>query len=305
MKSINLASVNLNLLLAFQVLFEERSVSGAAQRLNLGQPAMSAALARLRTLFDDALFVRIGHEMCPTPRALAIAPSILSALAQIQQTLQANPTFDPAVEKRSFTISSSDYTSFVVLPALIKHCSQVAPGIDFRFVAFEKDKISASLEGGEIDLALGVFQGAFQNTHTVPMFKEFFVGIARRGHQALAANTITLEAFASLPHILMTTRRDATGQIDRALARHNLKRRVAVALPHMLVLPFAVASSEMIAAVPSRVALLFKELANLEIFELPVETEPWDVSIAWSVLCEQDKANLWLRKTLMTLSNQL
>lgn len=305
MKSINLASVDLNLLVAFQMLFEERSVSGAARRLNLGQPAMSAALARLRTLFGDALFERIGNEMRPTPRALGIAPGILAALEQIRQAVMTEPKFDPKVERRSFTISSSDYTSFVLLPALINHCSQVAPGLDFRVLSFEKDRIGASLEGGEIDLALGVFQKMPQHTHCAPLFKEHFVGIARRGHPGLVANTMTLEVFAALPHILMTTRRDTTGQIDLALARHNLKRRVAVAMPHMLVLPFAVASSEMISAVPSRVALHFAEIAKLEIFALPIDPEPWSVSMLWSVLCEQDEANVWLRDTLMSLCRQM
>jgi DNA-binding transcriptional LysR family regulator len=298
MKSINLASVDLNLLVAFEMLFEERSVSGAARRLHLGQPALSAALARLRILFCDPLFVRVGKEMRPTPRALGIAPGILAALEQIRQTVLIESPFDPALECRSFTISSSDYTSFVVLPALIEHCSQVAPGIDFRLIAFEKDKISALLDEGEIDLALGVFQESPQHAHCTPLFKEHFMGIARRGNPALSGESMTIEAFAALPHVLMTTRRDTMGQIDQVLSRHNFKRRVAVSMPHMLVLPFAVAQSEMIATVPSRLARLLAEVANLEIFELPIETEPWHVSMAWSVLQDQDDANCWLRETL-------
>ena len=158
MKSINLASIDLNLLVAFEALLEERSVTGAARRLDLGQPAMSAALRRLRFLFEDELFIRIDKEMRPTSKAMDLAPGILVALRHIRQTVKASRTFDPASAQRSFTISSSDYTSFVVAPALLQFCSRVAPGLDLRMIEFEKDSVGLLLEQGEIDLALGVFR---------------------------------------------------------------------------------------------------------------------------------------------------
>ncbi len=301
----NLASVDLNLLVAFEALIEERSVTGAARRLNLGQPAMSAALGRLRALFGDELFIRIDKQMQPTTKALELAPGISSALRQIRQTIETSQTFEPAVTQRSFAISSSDYTSFVVIPTLIQLCSQAAPGLNFQIVKFQKDKVSELLEQGEIDVALGVFPHPPRQTLCMPLFEERFVGIARKGHPALANGSITAEAFAALPHALMTNRRATTGEIDKVLARYNLKRRIALTLPYMLLLPFVISSSDLVASVPQRIALRFASLGSLEIFELPIESEPWTVSMIWSKLTDKDDTNAWLRETIKTACHQI
>lgn len=301
MKSIELAEIDLNLLVAFEVLFKERSVTVAAQRLHLGQPAMSAALGRLRTVFEDELFIRIGKEMQPTSKALEIAPGILAALQQIRQTIEFSQIFDPVSSQRSFTIGSPDYTSYVVLPQLLDFCSHNAPGLNFRFIGYEKDTVGELLEQGAIDLALGVFPQPPQHTNSTPLFQEHFVGIARQGNPALSNGTMSVETFASLPHALVTLRRDATGEIDKALARCHLQRRIAVTIPHMLVLPAIIATNDLVAAVPYRVAARLASLHCLEIFELPVKTEAWTVSMLWSRLADKDTANGWLRQTFKTV----
>ncbi|MBR8837521.1 MAG: LysR family transcriptional regulator [Stigonema ocellatum SAG 48.90 = DSM 106950] len=305
MKSIELSSVDLNLLVAFEALFEERSVTGAAQRLYLGQPAMSAALGRLRTLFEDELFIRIGREMQPTSKALEIAPGILAALDQIRQTLEASQTFDPATTERSFTIGSSDYTSFVVVPKLLAFFQQFAPGINVRLIGFEKNSVGELLEQGSIDLALGVFPNPPQQTLHEPLFEEQFVGIARKKHPAISNKTLSLETFAELPHALVTIRRDETGFIDQVLLTHSLKRRIAVTTPHMLVLPSIVASSDLIASLPSRIATHVECYGELKQFELPIETASWTISMLWSKLVDKDSAITWLRQALRTISSTL
>jgi DNA-binding transcriptional LysR family regulator len=300
MKSIDLSSIDLNLLVAFEALFEERSVTAAAQRLYLGQPAMSAALGRLRTLFEDELFIRIGREMQPTSKSLEVAPGILLALNQIRQTLESNQSFEPKTTQRSFAIGSSDYTSFVIVPKLLALCQQTAPGVNVRLIGFEKDSVEDLLEQGAVDLALGVFPNPPQQTLHESLFQERFVGIAHKGHGAIANGSVSLETFANLPHALVTIRRDDTGYIDQVLATYNLKRRIAVTTPHMLVLPSLVASSDLIASVPSRIASHLICHQELEIFELPIETQAWTVSMLWSKLVDKDSANCWLRQTLKT-----
>ena len=299
MKLIDLSAIDLNLLVAFEALFEERSVTAAAQRLYLGQPAMSAALGRLRTLFEDDLFIRMGREMQPTTKALEIAPGILSALHQIRQTLASNQAFNPKSEW-SFAIGSTDYTSFVVVPKLLEFCNQEAPNLDFRLIGFEKDSVGELLEQGTIDLALGVFQNPPRQTCCEPLFEERFVGIARQGHPAIAQK-LSLKDFANHPQALATIRRDATGYIDQLLATHDLKRRVTVTTPHLLVLPSLVASSDLIASIPSRIATQLARQSDLEIFELPIETEPWTVTMLWSKLADKNSANCWLRQTLKAI----
>lgn len=300
MKSIDLTTIDLNLFVAFEALFEERSVTVAARRLHLGQPAMSAALGRLRTVFEDELFIRIGKEMQPTSKALEIAPGILATLQHVRHTLEARQGFDPSSSQQSFAIGSSDYTSYVVLPKLLQLCSKTAPGVNFQVIGFEKDSVGELLEQGVIDAALGVFPNLPPHTNSTALFQERFVGIARRGHPAIVNGTVALEAFASLPHALVTIRRDATGEIDKILTRHGLQRRIAVTIPHMLVLPAMIATNDLVAAIPHRIATQLATSHHLELFELPVQTEPWIVSLIWSRLADKDIAHEWLRETLHT-----
>ncbi|MEH1838736.1 MAG: LysR family transcriptional regulator [Nostoc sp.] len=301
MALIDLSSVDLNLLVAFEVLFEERSVTASAQRLYLGQPAMSAALGRLRSLFQDELFIRIGREMQPTARAMKIAPNISVALQQIRETLESSQTFDPVTCKHTFAIGSSDYTSYVVVPKLLEVCRQTAPGIDFRLIGFDKSYVGELLEKREIDVALGVFQDPPKQTIQIPLFPEHFVGICRRGHPIITKETLTSETFAQLPHALFTLRRDDVGELDKVLAQSNLQRRVVLTTPHLLILPAVISSSDLVTAIPSRLTKPFACQDTLEIFELPVQTEPWMISMLWSKLTDQDQANLWLRQMLKSV----
>lgn len=301
MKSIELAQIDLNLLVAFESLFEERSVTAAARKLYLGQPAMSAALGRLRTLFEDELFIRVGREMQPTAKAVAIAPGISTALHQIRQTVRASQNFAPVSDARDFAIGSADYTSFIMLPKLMAYCDRSAPNLNFRTLEFEKDRVGDLLETGAIDVAFGVFPNPPRQTICLPLFQEHFVGIARKYHPGVVQKSISLDEFVSLPHVLVTIRRDITGEIDRALAVRNLQRRIVLTVPHVLVLPAIIASTDAIACVPLRMASYFSRLDEIEFFELPIELPAWTVSMLWSKLNDKDDANCWLRQTIQTL----
>lgn len=305
MKSINLAAIDLNLLVAFEALLEQRSVTKAANQIQIGQPAMSASLNRLRVLFDDELFVRLGRQMQPTLKAQVIAPGLLAALQQIRQAIASSQVFDPASSDRTFAIGSSDYTSLVLVPPLLEFSHQTAPSLNFHMIGFEKDNVGDLLEQGTIDVALGVFPNPPRQTRWKPVFEERFVGIARQGHPDLKHGTMSLETFTHLSHALTTLRRDTTGEIDRILGEQNLERRIVLTTPHMLVLPFAIASSDFVAAIPSRIALRLASVCDLTIFELPVKTKPWMVSILWSALSDHDEANRWLRSAIKMISKNI
>ncbi|PSB27803.1 LysR family transcriptional regulator [Stenomitos frigidus] len=305
MKSINLAAIDLNLLVTFEAMLEQQSVTLAAEQLQIGQPAMSAALSRLRLLFEDDLFVRLGRRMQPTLKAQALAPGLLAALQQIRQAVASSQTFQPAISDRQFALGSSDYTSFVLVPPLLAFSRQASPLLNFRLLGFEKDSAGTLLEQGAIDVALGVFPHPPTQTRCEPLFEERFVGIARQTHPALQQGTMSLEAFANLSHALTTLRRDSVGAIDQALNEQNLSRRIALTTPHMLILPFVIASSDLVAAVPYRVALRLASICQLAMFELPVETQPWMVSMSWSALSDQDEATRWLRDTIKAVCRSL
>jgi DNA-binding transcriptional LysR family regulator len=223
----------------------------------------------------------------------------------VRHTLQSNQTFDPASDAREFAIGSADYTSFILLPHLLAHCQTAAPRLNFRMMEFAKDRVGEVLEKGAIDLALGVFPNPPRNTMSTPLFQEYFVGIARKNHPVLMQQPISLEAFANLPHALHTIRQDVTGEVDRALTEHGLQRRVALTVPHLLVLPSIIATTDLITAIPSRMAYYCSKLDEIEIFELPLELPTWTVSLLWSQLSDNDDANRWLRQTLQTLCEVL
>ncbi|MEL7071046.1 MAG: LysR family transcriptional regulator [Cyanobacteria bacterium J06581_3] len=305
MKSISLNAIDLNLLVAFEALWEQRSVTRAAEQLLIGQPAMSAALSRLRVLFEDDLFVRLGRQMEPTLKAQAIAPDLLSALQQIRKTVTASQSFDPQVSDRTFAIGSADYSSFVLTPPLLNLSRQTAPLINLQMIGYQKGNVGDLLEQGVIDVALGVFPHPPRKTQCEPLFTERFVGIARQGHPALEAQPISVETFAGLSHALATQRRDTTGVIDEALGGHNLKRRVAFTTPHMMVLPFVISSSDLVASLPLRIAQRLASVCGLTIFELPIETKPWMLSMLWSVLSDRDETNRWLRKAIKQASEEV
>lgn len=294
----NLASIDLNLLLAFEALFEERSVTAAARRIGLGQPGMSAALSRLRDLMQDELFVRAAGEMRPTAKAFEIAPGIMAALAQIRRTLDAGIGFDPATAARSFAIGSTDYTALVLLPDLVAHVRRHAPGVDLRVVGYEKGTVPEMLDRGEVDVALGVFPNPPERAVVTSLFKERFVGLARADHPAIVDGRIDAQSFAYLPHALVTTRRDTSGSLDEALAAQGLRRRIALTLPYVMVLPAALERSDLVAALPSRLADCVLAGGRVQRFELPVETNPWTVSMLWPASARSDRATAWLRGSI-------
>jgi len=291
----NLASIDLNLLLAFEALFEERGVTAAARRIGLGQPGMSAALGRLRGLIGDELFVRAAGEMRPTAKALEIAPGITAALAQLRRTLETGIGFDPATATRSFTLGSTDYTALVLLPDLMAYIRQHAPGVDLQVVGYEKGTVPDMLDRGEVDVALGVFPKPPERAVVTRLFEERFVGLARAGHPAVVDGRIDAQSFAYLPHALVTTRRDTTGSLDEALAASGLRRRVALTLPYVMVLPSILEGSDLVAALPSRLADRVLVGGRVQRFELPVETKPWTVSMLWPASARTDQATAWLR----------
>mgnify|MGYP005850991443 CR=1 FL=1 len=298
MKSIELDAVDLNLLVAFESLYVTRSVTVAAQRIHIGQPAMSAALGRLRSLFDDELFVRVGREMKPTTKAVAIAPQIIAALDTIRTTLSDLQTFDPAYSQQTFTIAISDYFASMILPELLAIINHQAPRINLRLLPVEKESLGESLENETVDVALGTFTDLPPYILEKPLLSERFIGVARKGHPMVENGGMTLESFVQFPHALFTLRRDAIGIIDQTLAKHGLQRRIALTVPYWFALPSAIAASDLLVAIPSCLAVHFTQHYPLQTFDIPLPLSAWSISMVWSKLSTRNPANLWLRQII-------
>jgi DNA-binding transcriptional LysR family regulator len=299
----DLQRIDLNLLVAFEALMAERSVSAAAARIGISQPAMSGALARLRDLFNDTLFVRSGRSMLPTVRAAHLDSQIAQALAQIRAALKPPSTFDPLTSRRIFNVSGGDYATGVILPVLAAHLATAAPSVDLRFRFVEKDATVDLLDSDALDLALGVYPTAPKRLYLQPLFEERFVCLARKGHPGLRGG-MTLDAFVALPHLLVTERGDAYGAVDEALAKLGLARHVRLTVPHVLVVPTVLPRSDLIASVGARAAQLFARTASVDIYELPLPIPSWRLSMLWSRQKAGDLGLAWLRDVLASIGAQ-
>lgn len=290
-----LTELDLNLLVVFAAVDECRSVSRAAERLGLPQPAVSRALGRLRAAFDDELFVRAAGAMQPTAKAIQLAPGVRAALANLKEVLAGAAPFSPSGEARTFCIASTDYTTLVVLPPLLERLAKEAPNVAIRVIGYDKGDIPDLIDRGEIDLAIGVFQDAPPRAIRKLLCSERFVGVCRPSHPLLTQQgTMSLQAYTAASHALVTLRRDARGEIDLALAKLGLSRRIDLTLPHMLALPAIIGSSDLVCAIPERAARAFPG-AGLQIFDLPFHVPPWRIQMLWNAGARADKGHIWLR----------
>ena len=299
----DLQRIDLNLLVAFEALMAERSVSVAAARIGISQPAMSGALARLRDLFNDVLFVRSGRSMLPTVRATQLDSQIAQALAQIRAALDPPSSFDPLTSRRVFNVSGGDYATGVILPVLAARLAMAAPSVDLRFRFVEKDATIDLLDSNTLDLALGVYPNPPKRLCLQPLLEEHFVCLARKGHPGLQGG-MTLEAFAALPHLLVTERGDAYGAVDEALAKLGLERHVRLTVPHVLVVPAVLPRSDLIASVGARAARLFADTAPIDIYEMPLPIASWRLSMLWSRQKAGDLGLAWLRDVVASIGAQ-
>jgi DNA-binding transcriptional LysR family regulator len=298
----DIRNVDLNLLVALDALLAEHSVSRAAVRLHLSQPATSALLARLRELFGDPLLLRSARGMLPTPRALELLGPVKQVLDEIDAIVQPRAAFDPARAVQTFTLSASDYVEYALLPMLVDYLERKAPGVRLAVRPLDLQTVAKQMENGEVDLCITGLQNAPAGLHQQPLYAERMVSVVRRKHPGVGAR-LTLEKFCSLEHILVSVRGSGlSARIDEALAKLGRKRRARLAVPHFLLVPEIVARSDMISALPERLA---RGYANkLRIFELPLEIEGFTVGQIWHERNQREPAQLWLREVLLELAQK-
>ncbi len=298
----DLHGIDLNLLVAFDALMAERSVTRAGTRIGRTQPAMSAALSRLRALLQDELFVRGPAGLQPTPRALDLAEPLGQALADIQRTLEFTRAFDPRSSSATLNLGFSEHPTFVLLPGLVERLREVAPGITLRVRSITaRDDAVTMLDAGEVDLAIGVHP-----THPAgrilarPLFEERFVCILRRGHPA-ATGPLQLKTFLSLSHLLVSPENERFGQVDAALAKLGMKRRLALTLPQMYAVPTLVARSDMIATVLRGVVEASGHASELCVLAPPFELDPVPFILFWHSRNDLHPAQRWFRDCIALL----
>ncbi|MCC8167148.1 MAG: LysR family transcriptional regulator [Planctomycetes bacterium] len=298
MNSIHITAIDLNLLLVFDTLMAERSVTRTAERLGITQPAVSHALARLRNLLGDRLFVRTPKTMLPTPAAEALAPDIRAALQRIESVLSQRNDFSPATSARRFTLGLSDYASVVVLPRLLEVLKQESPNVSVVVKNTGHGIGHAQLDNGEVEVVVGNFSAPPAHLEETVLFKEDFVCAGRAGHPALK-RSLTLNRYLSLEHIQVSTSGAPHGYVDRVLAAQHKERKVAVTVGHFLMAPLLAETTDLIATEPRRLLVPLAKQFSLAIHRPPFTIPTFNVTMAWHSRHSTEAAHAWFRSRVV------
>jgi DNA-binding transcriptional LysR family regulator len=296
----NIMDIDLNLLRAFDAIATEGSVTVAGERIGLSQPAMSNALARLRQLFDDPLFVRTPRGMRPTPFAQQLAQPVREALRLIQGALQQHAGFEPGSSGNTFRLSMSDIGEMVFLPGLLERVKRDAPGVKIEVVRSPIKDIHAALEAGELDLAIGFLPGLTTGMRQQSLFRETYVCMLRADHPVIGAK-ISAKQFREAAHVLVSYVGTGHQVIEETFIKEGLSERIAARVPDFLVVPMILERTELVVTVPSRVAAVFARTGNFKVLKLPVDMPSFEVRLHWHQRFNQDPANRWLRKLMTEL----
>jgi DNA-binding transcriptional LysR family regulator len=294
------SGADLSLLLVFEAVYAERQISRAAQRLGLAQPTVSNALGRLRRLTGDALFVRTGRGMEPTPHAERLAAPLREALAMLRGTLQARSQFDPAQDRRHFTLFLTDLGEAFFLPRLLARLRDAAPGVTLTTLPMPDRNPQAALERGEVDLAIGNLPDMAPGFYQQRLFREHYVAIMRPDHPLLQG-LMTAERFVDAHHAVVVPHGTGHSAVEHALVARGLASRIVLRVQNFLVLPSIVSSTDLIALVPRSAARTLAVHHPLGQLRSPIEVPAFMVRQCWHERFHGDAAHQWLRGAVAEL----
>jgi len=299
---LNVQRLDLNLLRVFDALMQEQNLSRAAVRLNLSQPAVSNALARLRRHLDEPLFIRTARGMQPTSRALSLHVAVRQALHLLQQGLDPAAAFEPAAAQQLFTLSMNDYAQARLLPALSRRLQQVAPGVRLAVRSDSADAIAAWLGAGMLDLAVDYLYFDSPDLCYQPLLEEQLVVTGRRDHPAFAPE-LSLEAYQACLHVAIPDRGGRGSPLEIVLGSAKVQRQVQVFVPNYLSIPLIVAQSDLLGTVPRYLAEHFCALLPIRIASLPLLAAPVQVSLIWHRQQQQAPGLQWLRREIAAIAS--
>jgi DNA-binding transcriptional LysR family regulator len=297
---VNIQDVDLNLLRVFDAVLRERAVTAAAARLGLTQPAVSNALARLRAVFGDALFVRTPAGMDPTPFARGVAEPVRQALALLESALAHGPRFDPASSTRAFRFYMSDLGQIEFLPPLVERVQRLAPAVRLEAVSEDLEHVADALGSGALDLAIGFLPALGPPVARRALFRDPYACLMRADHPLLRER-FTRKKFLEASHALVTYRAGGHRVVEEALERAGLARRIALRLSHFTVVPLVLERTDLVCTLPARVARVFERRGKLKSVPPPVPIPVADVAVHWHERFDADQGNRWLRDQVIEL----
>ncbi|MFK0692040.1 LysR family transcriptional regulator [Mesorhizobium sp. IMUNJ 23033] len=301
----NLNALDLNLVRVLDALLRERSVTRAGEQIGLSQPAVSAALNRLRHALNDQLFVRRGNEMVPTPRAESLAEPVRVALREIERVFQPAKDFDPAGLERTFTFMGADFFSMLLMPPLAARIAAVAPGVSFRFLDSASGDVSRLLQEDQIDVALERPLEVSDWVSSTPLFGSPFAIIAAKDNAAIRqagiaeGERLPIDLFCQLPHAIRSIDGSMSGFTDEALDKIGRTRRVSLALPHFQAVALAVAHGLYLAAIPRQFAVVAAKSLPIAVYEAPFPIPSPAVRMYWHARHDDEEPHRWIRSRIL------
>jgi LysR family transcriptional regulator, mexEF-oprN operon transcriptional activator len=291
----NLWSFDLNLLVAFDALMRERSVTKAAIRLKIQQPAMSHNLNTLRLLLDDQLFVRVGQVMKPTARALALSAAIARILEQAQHAITARETFRPEIEKRTFLLGFSSELEVLLMPGLTARLQACAPGVKLLARAAHPEQVHRMLDDGAIDLAVGCFGDGGERHRRSLLFEQSLMCCFNPRLLDLSV-PISRDVYLTQRHALVSQNASIRGCLEDALRAADVELEVAMAAPEFLTVLGTVMYTPVLATLPSRIIRRYAPLMGLAQSPIPLDLSVMPIAMVWAAHSDRDPASEWLRQ---------
>ena len=297
----NLNKVDLNLFVVFDAIYTEANLTRAGQIIGITQPAVSNALARLRESFNDPLFVRTAQGMVPTPMAQNIINPVRSALALLRVSVQESRTFNPLQANKTFRISMTDLTEAVVLPPLFQRLRKQAPSVVVESLLSHRRETTSDLAAGRLDFAIDAPLNTDPQVRHVKLMEDRYVCAMRPAHPLAGQPSISLDEYLGMTHIHISTRRNGLGQVDLALGKMGLQRKITLRSQHYLMASNVLQHTDMVMTVPER----FARRHALHFVALPLNELPnVETHLYWHESTEQDPANRWMRELLIELCEQ-
>ncbi|PDT04799.1 LysR family transcriptional regulator [Rhizobium chutanense] len=295
---------DLNLLPVFLALMEERSVTRAAVRLGITQPALSNSLNRLRETLHDPLFIRERYGIKPTELAEAIAPTIEAALAQLDDLVSNRQEFQLAQAERLFTLAPNSYAELVLMPALAARVRELAPGIRLRMTPFGNDLAETGVISGTTAMVLGRIVDPPDNLVVQHLMDDGLACVVRADHPEIRDH-ISREQFENLKHVNVLPPGRLRAGLFQALGQQNLKREVAVSVTHFLAVPEMLVATDYCATLPRLICRSLERDPRLKILPPPVDLGTFPVQMAWHVRYRHDPAHRWLRSMIGELAREM
>jgi DNA-binding transcriptional LysR family regulator len=297
---VELKELDLNLLTVFNQLLIERRVSRVAETLDVSQPAVSNALARLRRLLGDPLFLPTPRGMQPTPFAELMAEPVATALGMIHSAVNQRSSFEPATSRRAFRIAMTDIGEIYFLPKLLRQFQRSAPDVSVTTVRNTAVNLKEEMEAGSVDLAVGYLPALRAGFFQRRLFRHRYVCLFRKGHP-LGKRKISVAEFSRADHVVVVSAGTGHNKVDEVLERSGITRKVRLTVPHFVAVGYILRDTDMVATVPERFAERVAGPFGLAYVPHPVKLPEIAINLFWHAKSHRDPANQWLRESMFQM----